>query len=47
MPSDFEDFWCYLFLTLYGDAVVAAAALAALVRFEEIRNALCLLYATL
>ena len=47
--SDFADFWRYLFLTLYAEAVAIAAVFAALAtaRFDELRNALCLLYTTL
>lgn len=44
--SDYEDFWCYLLTTLYIEAI-AFAALAAAVRFEEIENAMCLMYTIL
>lgn len=45
--SDFEDFGFYLSLTLYAEAVAIAAVFATLTRFDEIRNAVCLMYATL
>jgi hypothetical protein len=46
--SDFADFWRYLFLTLYAEAVAIAAVFTTLaMRCEDIRNVLCLLHATL
>jgi hypothetical protein len=47
-PSDWEDFWRYLFLTLFCEAVAGAAALLAFARLDtDIHDVIALVYATI